>query len=244
MSGSGKLIFGGKFPSGTMMAKNKEQVQEQILSRIITDEQVLRQKSEPVSIEDIKALGLDEVLKKAVRLGWTQGAAISAIQLGIPIQFAYYDFDIPELVPGLKKLGDGFVSEENGTIRALNPKKDITNLHFGPTFLLNPFIKPGTAKNLVRVPSEGCLSMPNKRFSTWRFNEVTVCNAWHDGKNPIKGSLTEIHATGFLAWMLQHELDHMNGILCSDRCDIERNGPCVCGSKKKAKKCCLKDAAI
>ena len=223
MSGS------GKFPNGTMMAKNREQVQEQILSRIVTDEEVLRQKSEPVSIADIKALGLDEVLKKAVRLGWTQGAAISAIQLGIPIQFAYYDFDIPELKEGLKKVPTG-IMQEDGVIRPLDVKKDIVNLHFGPVFLLNPFIKPGTAKNLVRVPSEGCLSMPNKRFSTWRFNEVTVYNAW---------DATEITAKGFLAWMLQHEIDHMNGILCSDRCDIERNGPCVCGSEKKAKKCCL-----
>jgi len=42
---------------------------------------------------------------------------------------------------------------------------------------------------------------------------------------------------------MQHEVDHMNGVLCIDRrvkkvVKIGRNEPCPCGSGKKYKKCC------
>jgi len=205
-----------------------KRLEKMVRCSIVTDETILRQKSDPVSKAWVIESKLDQVLQQAVKAGWTTGAAIAAIQIGVRAQFAYYDFDIPELKPGLKRVQNG-IMQEDGVIRQLDPKNDIVNVHFGPVFLLNPFFK--SKKNLVRVEAEGCLSMPNKRYSTWRFNEVTVYNAW---------DASEITATGFAAWVLQHEIDHMNGMLCKDRCDIERNGPCPCGQPVKAKKCCAK----
>jgi len=48
---------------------------------------------------------------------------------------------------------------------------------------------------------------------------------------------------------VQHEIDHLNGIVCMDRridltvireeVKIGRNDPCHCGSGKKYKKCCM-----
>jgi len=47
---------------------------------------------------------------------------------------------------------------------------------------------------------------------------------------------------------VQHEIDHLNGVVCMDR-KIDttyraekkpgRNEPCYCGSGKKYKKCCI-----
>lgn len=202
-------------------------LEEMVRCSIVTDEAELRQKSDPVSKAWVIESKLDQVLQQAVKAGWTNGAAISAIQIGVRAQFAYYDFDIPELKPGLKKVQNG-IMQEDGVIRPLDPKNDIVNVHFGPVFLLNPFFK--SKKNLVRVEAEGCLSMPNKRYSTWRFNEVTVYNAW---------DASEITATGFAAWVIQHEIQHMEGGLCYDSCRIERNDKCPCGSQLKAKRCCL-----
>jgi len=47
---------------------------------------------------------------------------------------------------------------------------------------------------------------------------------------------------------VQHEIDHLNGVVCMDRKvnttivkdkKIGRNEPCLCGSGKKYKKCCI-----
>ncbi len=84
-------------------------------------------------------------------------------------------------------------------------------------------------------PSEGCLSFPGKVESTLRYQECYIVD-----------NLVYPHtfvATGLLAVAVQHELDHLNGILLSDRAipppppKVGPNEPCSCGSKKKYKKC-------
>lgn len=54
---------------------------------------------------------------------------------------------------------------------------------------------------------EGCLSMPGKFGNTRRFNIITVLNG--DGK--------EIKFSGFDAVVVQHELNHWDGILFTDK---------------------------
>ena len=84
---------------------------------------------------------------------------------------------------------------------------------------------------------EGCLSIPNKIIST---NEVHVINEI-EGYEPII-------ATNFLAIACQHEIDHLDGILMTDRqtkpiinkIKIGPNEKCPCGSGLKYKKCCNK----
>jgi peptide deformylase len=84
---------------------------------------------------------------------------------------------------------------------------------------------------------EGCLSFPNKKINTHRFNEVHVVD-----------NLVYPHsfiATGLFSICTQHELDHLNGILISDR-EVKKiikqspNEKCLCGSGLKHKKCCAK----
>ena len=91
------------------------------------------------------------------------------------------------------------------------------------------------SEGVFYFPEEGCLSVPNKRMTTQRFQKITVKNG--DGEI--------IEAEGLRAVILQHEIDHQNGILCVDRIvkakDLPgRNDPCPCSSGKKFKKCCLK----
>jgi peptide deformylase len=79
---------------------------------------------------------------------------------------------------------------------------------------------------------EGCLSVPGKRFNTLRFREIVV----EDDLRP-DGFI----ATDFEAVAIYHEIDHLEGILVSDRAvgknKIGRNDLCPCGSKIKYKKC-------
>lgn len=62
----------------------------------------------------------------------------------------------------------------------------------------------------VRGP-EGCLSAPGIESGTPRHDRVTV-----EGQD-ISGAPVRVTGTGFFARCLQHELDHLDGLLCVDR---------------------------
>ena len=74
--------------------------------------------------------------------------------------------------------------------------------------LINPVI---TQKNGAEVAIEGCLSFPGIAGEVERAEEVTVKALDPEGKE------LEIKATGLLARALQHELDHLDGVLFVDR---------------------------
>ena len=59
--------------------------------------------------------------------------------------------------------------------------------------------------------TEGCLSLPGFSASIPRARRV-VAEA-----SSVNGQLLEIHARGLLAQALQHEIDHLDGTLVSDR---------------------------
>jgi len=95
--------------------------------------------------------------------------------------------------------------------------------------LVNPVIADRGQAFVFR--NEGCLSLPGVSVDTWRFGEVFVkCD-----RNPAG-----IVATGLEAVAIQHEIDHLAGILMVDRVggkNTGRNDPCPCGSKIKFKRC-------
>lgn len=62
---------------------------------------------------------------------------------------------------------------------------------------------------------EGCLSIPGIRADTTRFNTVTVRGVDRDGK-PI-----EITADDIMARCIQHETDHLDGVLFLQRLDAD-----------------------
>ena len=61
--------------------------------------------------------------------------------------------------------------------------------------------------------SEGCLSVPGRRGDVERPEWIRVA-----AYNP-EGGRVEFTASGFLSRILQHEIDHLNGILFVDRLD-------------------------
>lgn len=60
---------------------------------------------------------------------------------------------------------------------------------------------------------EGCLSIPGYLGEVERFSKVTVQGLNRRGK-PVR-----IKAEGWLARIFQHEIDHLNGILFTDRAE-------------------------
>ncbi len=81
--------------------------------------------------------------------------------------------------------------------------------------LVNPEI---TASAGTQEYDEGCLSLPGITAYVKRAVEVTVKGLDREGK------LVELDATGLLAVALQHEIDHLDGILFIDRLSSLKRG--------------------
>ncbi len=62
--------------------------------------------------------------------------------------------------------------------------------------------------------TEGCLSIPGLQASVPRWEKVIV-RAFD-----VNGEKKEISARGLLSRVLQHEIDHLNGVLYPDRADL------------------------
>lgn len=91
--------------------------------------------------------------------------------------------------------------------------------------------------DLTEFTGEGCLSFPGKTVKTKRYQEVHIVNDVEPRR---------FIATGILAVVCQHELDHTRGVLLPDveikevpvvKKKTRPNDPCWCGSSKKFKKC-------
>lgn len=83
---------------------------------------------------------------------------------------------------------------------------------FMPLVLINPVVTPGGTR--VRGP-EGCLSFPEMYADIDRAAEVDV-TAQNERGEPFS-----FRAGGLLARAVQHEVDHLNGVLFIDRMDAE-----------------------
>lgn len=77
-----------------------------------------------------------------------------------------------------------------------------------PQYFVNPEI--AWASEELAVYNEGCLSVPEQYAEVARPAECKVEYLDYDGKP------RELHATGLLATCLQHEMDHLEGILFID----------------------------
>jgi peptide deformylase len=96
---------------------------------------------------------------------------------------------------------------EKPSAMALNGEEVVPNEHM-PLILINPEIEIGAEKEIA---TEGCLSFPEISADIERSPWARVRG------QTLSGAAIEIEATGLLARALQHETDHLNGILFIDR---------------------------
>jgi peptide deformylase len=120
------------------------------------------------------------------------GVGLAAQQVGEALQLTVLDVSQVEDRPSTMKL--------NG--KEVDPKTAM------PLVLVNPQIRLSATTD---IGTEGCLSFPEITGEIARAESV-VAQA-----ETLEGEAIEIEATGLLARALQHELDHLNGILFIDR---------------------------
>jgi peptide deformylase len=82
----------------------------------------------------------------------------------------------------------------------------------GPTALVNPML---SSQEGEQVGEEGCLSIPGLYFEVRRAMRVTA-EAFDTSGEPVR-----IEGEELLARVLQHEVDHIDGVLFIDRLDEE-----------------------
>lgn len=134
----------------------------------------LRQKAEPVELDEIDSEFIQDMLETMIA---KDGVGLAANQVDV--------------------------------------KKRIVVIHAHETthILINPEIVAHSEN--TEMGEEGCLSLPGLQASVPRFDKVIV-KALNEKGEPI-----ELVARGILAVIVQHEIDHLNGILYIDRADLD-----------------------
>lgn len=77
-----------------------------------------------------------------------------------------------------------------------------------PTIFINPEIVYKSTEKIIS--NEGCLSIPGYNDNVSRYREIKI------NYNDLNGNLCEYDASGIISIILQHEIDHLNGILFID----------------------------
>jgi len=111
--------------------------------------------------------------------------------------------------------------------------KRVAIVRIADTIKLNLVNSKIIEKHTLIESTEGCLSLPNMKASVIRYNDIMIQNGSIMDKN-------QYSIYGLASICVQHEMDHWEGVLISDRINIGPNMPCICGSKIKYKKCCGK----
>lgn len=149
---------------------------------------VLRQKAQSVTaLTDALRQLADDMLETMYAV---RGLGLAAQQVGETCALCVVD--VP---PALD------VEEENGP--RLNPDVNM------PLILFNPVIRTESAEKITC--EEGCLSFPDIQTPIRRASEVVVGFMDRDGRE------REVKVRGWVARAIQHELDHLQGILMVDR---------------------------
>jgi peptide deformylase len=109
----------------------------------------------------------------------------------------------PQVHEGLRLFVAGFGAEDE------DEDEDDTKPSMPLVALINPEIQ--VMGSQVAEEWEGCLSIPDIRGKVPRATQITVRGYDRQGKR------IELRASGFSARVIQHETDHLDGVLFFDR---------------------------
>jgi len=129
-----------------------------------------------------------------------EGVGLAAPQIGISLQIAVIDLRKVEKRPSSLEIGG----------KAVDWKKHM------PLFFCNPVI---TLTRKREEAEEGCLSFPGLSGAVRRSLRIQM-----DYLN-LEGKPMSLAAGGLLARAIQHEVDHLQGVLFIDRMEPEVRKP-------------------
>ncbi len=157
---------------------------------VIYGDPVLRKKCARVDAvdEELRALASD-MMETMID---AQGIGLAAPQVGEPVQLAIVDVSHdPECISYLRVNGE-----------------DAELADIMPLVFINPELEFGDEKDVM---AEGCLSFPDIRGDVTRPYDVRARLTTLEGEELL------VETDGLLARAIQHETDHLNGVLFIER---------------------------
>ncbi len=168
------------------------------------EDKVLRKIAKPVPVNEITGTKIQKVLSdmKEALDSQGDGVAIAAPQIGASLRIFVISkkaFEIPEGEEGANTDGKKMKRDEN--LIFINPE----------------IIKSSKKRHWIE---EGCLSVRWIYGDVYRSTNATICAYDEFGNVFVRG------AGGLLAQIFQHETDHLDGILFTDKAeDLEEIHP-------------------
>jgi peptide deformylase len=160
-----------------------------VLKIVTPPNETLRKKARPVSEFGDELQSLIDDMIETMRDA--PGSGLAAPQVDVPLRIFVAEFGPePEV-------------DEDGEVIREFPRKLYT--------LVNPEITRRSPE--TEIATEGCLSLPELLADVERAEAVTV------RYQTPRGQEAKIKAEGWLARIFQHEIDHLDGVLMTDRAE-------------------------
>lgn len=175
------------------------------------DDRVLRKTAEEVPIENIKSRRIETIIRRMVKAldGEEDGIAIAAPQIGESVRIFVVSKKIFELM-------------EEEERRRKTKRENLDNFEKErPEYKNMVFINPKILKTSKKTSlmEEGCLSVRWLYGKVKRHQKTSVKAFGEDGLPFTMGG------SGLLSQVFQHEIDHLDGILFTDKAKDLRDIP-------------------
>jgi peptide deformylase len=177
------------------------------------ENKILRKTAKPVAVENIKSRKVETIIRRMIKALDSQedGVAIAAPQIGENLRIFVVSKKIFEIIEEEKAKNKKSKREELDALAKEKPEyKDMV--------FINPEILKTSKEKAVF--EEGCLSV------RWLYGKVnrsqkTLVRAYDEN-----GKLFTMGGSGLLSQAFQHEIDHLNGILFTDKAkDLKEMAP-------------------
>ena len=159
------------------------------------EELVLRKNAESVPLKEITSPKIKKIIAdmKTALESQTDGVAIAAPQIGVPLRIFVVSKRAEIIIKELKDISEA----------EMKKMKDLV--------YINPEIKK-LSRTKVQL-DEGCLSVRYLYGKVKRAEKITITAYDENGEKFTRG------VSGLLAQIFQHETDHLNGILFTDKAE-------------------------
>ncbi|MBU1159728.1 peptide deformylase [Patescibacteria group bacterium] len=157
---------------------------------------VLRKVAEKITAEEISSQKIKNIINRMIKTmsESKDGVALAAPQINESVRIF---------------IVDGNIWKNSNRSPSSVPVQPKTDFGSKPVVFINPVIKKSSKRKLLL--EEGCLSITGISGTIKRSEKLTIEALDGNGKKFSRG------VSGLLAQIIQHEMDHLNGVLFIDK---------------------------
>lgn len=198
-----------------------------VLPIVYYPDPILLQKSEPVEGITDDVITLIRNMEDTV--GKYNGAGLAAVQVGSPLR-VFLTSETGEK-KDIKHYINPVLTVSNYQTHLKHHPKFVHSSHEQNPFQTGKYNLNGTNSDVVEtiLLEEGCLSIPREWGYVMRPEYISIT------AQDINGKSFTVHAAGLLSRIIQHEYDHLDGVLFIKRMEASRREKILKSIKKRTK---------